>query len=44
MKLLWLLVVVTVAFSLQACSLTGGRGSPEGTRTFLKDEMGRHGL
>ena len=44
MKLLWLLVVATIAFSVQACSLTGGRGSPEGTRDFVKDEMSRHGF
>ncbi|PXW65880.1 hypothetical protein BY998_102207 [Methylobacterium sp. B4] len=44
MKSLWLLLALSCAFSLQACSLTGRSGSPESTRTFLKEEMGRRGL
>ncbi|WP_277996057.1 MULTISPECIES: hypothetical protein [unclassified Methylobacterium] len=44
MKSLRLLVLVASALGLQACSSTGGTGSPESTQIFLKDEMGRRGL
>ncbi|WP_375455609.1 hypothetical protein [uncultured Methylobacterium sp.] len=43
MKWSWLFVVAALAICVQACSSTG-QGSPEGTRSFLKEEMGRRGL
>lgn len=44
MKALWLVLALSCALWLQACSFTGRSGSPDSTRDFLKQEMARRGL